>query len=126
MTRDVLVIVADALKTVFEELVKDIGIYMELDGKNVVLIKLVDAMDWVNDGNTILGCKGNSGINDFVDELVVESKNDVTAYKVESDARIIVVCNWETGGLMWDNKWANLIASLTSLINATLILSTWF
>ena len=33
------------VKAVFEELGKYIGIYMELDGKNVVLIKLVDAMD---------------------------------------------------------------------------------
>ena len=47
-----------------------------------------------------------------MDELEVESKNAMTTYRVESVAGIIVVCNWETGGLMWDNKWANLIASL--------------
>ena len=123
----VLDMIADVLKTIFEELGKDVGIYMELDGKNVVLIKLVDAMDWVNDGNTILGCTGNSRMNGFVDELAVDwgydeymilgckgnlginfsvdevavkYKNEVTAYRVEFFAGIIVVCNWETGGLM--------------------------
>ena len=45
MTGDVLVIVADVLKVVLEELGKEVGIYMELVGKNVVLIKLGDAMD---------------------------------------------------------------------------------
>ena len=45
MTGDVLVIVADVLKDVLEELGKEAGIYMELVRKNVVLIKLVDAMD---------------------------------------------------------------------------------
>ena len=82
-------------------------------------------MDWVNEGKTILGYKGNLGINGFVDGLAAESKNEVTAYRVESDIGIIVVCNWETEGLMWDNKWANLIASSMSLISVTLILSIW-
>ena len=74
---------------------------MKLVGnKDVVLIKLVDAVDWVDEGNTILGCKGNLGINCWVDGLAVESKNGVTTYGVESAVGIIVVCNWETGGLM--------------------------
>ena len=93
MTGDVLVIVVDVLKNVFEELGKDVGIYMELAGKNVVLMKLVDAMDWVDEGNTIFGYKGNLGKKGSMDELAVESKNDLTTYKVESDVGIIVVCN---------------------------------
>ena len=39
-------IVADELKAVLEELGKQVGLYMELLGnKDVVLIKLVDAVD---------------------------------------------------------------------------------
>ena len=45
MIGDVLVIIVDVLKAVFEEIGKDVGIYMELAGKNLVLIKLVDVMD---------------------------------------------------------------------------------
>ena len=97
----VLDMVADVLKDVLEELGKEAGIYMELLGnKYVVLIKLVDAVDWVDEGNTIRGCKGSLGINCCVGELRVESKNEVTAYRVESVAGIIVMCDWETGGLM--------------------------
>ena len=95
---------ADVLEDVFEEIGKDVDIYMELDGKNVVLIKLVDAMDWGYDRNKILGCKGNWGIKGSVDELTVESKNEVATYRVEYAAGKIVVCNWETGGLNWDKK----------------------
>ena len=101
-----------------------------------VLMKLVGVVvvyvvDWVNDGNTTLGCKGSSGMNDFVDELavdwgydeymilgykgnsgltssggelIVESINEVVAYRVESDAGKIVVYSWETIGLNWDQK----------------------
>ena len=97
----VLDIVADVLKAVLEELGKEAGIYMELLGnKYVVLIELVDAVDWMDEGNNILGCKGDLGQKFSVDELAVESKNEVTAYRVESVAGIIFVCNWETGGLM--------------------------
>ena len=77
-----------------KELGKDVGIYMELFGnKDVVLIKLVDAVDRVDEGNNILGCKGSLGLNFFVDELAVESKIEVTTYIVESATGIIVVCN---------------------------------
>ena len=49
---------------------------MELLGnKDVVIIKLVDVVDWVDEGNNILGYKGNLGINCSVDELAVGSKN---------------------------------------------------
>ena len=78
---------------------------MELLGnKDVVLIKseckVVDAVDWVDEGNNILGCKGNFEIKWSVDELAEVSINEVTAYKDESVVGIIVVCNWETGGFM--------------------------
>ena len=78
---------------------------MELLGnKYVVLIKseckVVDAVDWVDEGNNILGCKGNLGMKWFVDELAEVSINEVTTYKDESAVGIIVVYNWETGGFM--------------------------
>ena len=41
----VLDMTTDVLKAGFEELGKDVDICMEMDGKNVVLIKLVDAME---------------------------------------------------------------------------------
>ena len=116
------IMIGVVLDMVADELGKEVGIYMELLGnKDVVLIKLVDAVDWVNEGNNILGCKGNLGLNFSVDELAVVSKNEVTAYKAESATGIIVVYNWETGGLMLDNKCANLIASSMSLIFVTLM-----
>ena len=60
----VLDIIADVLKAVLEELGKEAGIYMELLGnKDELLIKLVDAVDGVDVGNNILGCKGNLGKN---------------------------------------------------------------
>ena len=91
MIGEVLDIVADELKVVLEELGKEVGIYMELLGnKNAVLIKLVDVVD---EGNNVLGYKGNLGLNFSVDELAVVSKNEVIAYIVESAAGIIVVCN---------------------------------
>ena len=78
---------------------------MELLGnKDVVLIKydskVVDAVDWVDEGNNILGYKGNLVMKWSIDELVEVSINEVTTYKDESDVGIIVVCNWETGGFM--------------------------
>lgn len=74
---------------------------MELLGnKDVVLIKVMDAVEWMNEGHNILGYKGNLGLNFSVDELAMVSKNEVTAYRVESTTGIIVVCNSKTGGLM--------------------------
>ena len=80
------------------------GMYMELLGNEDDMFRkskgeLMDIVDEVIGGNNTLGCKGNLGINGSVDELVVEFINDVTTYGDESLAGIIVVCNWETGGL---------------------------
>ena len=61
--------------------------------------ELIDIVDEVRGWNSTLGCKGNLGINGSVDELVVEFINDVIAYRNESLAGIIVVWNWDTGGL---------------------------
>ena len=47
----------------------------------------------MNDGKTILVCKGNSGLKGYVGELTVESKNEVAAYRVESAAGKMVVYN---------------------------------
>ena len=75
-----------------------------LGNKEVVLIKsdckVVDVVDWVDEGNNILGCKGNLGMKWSVYELAEVSINEVTSYKDESVVGIIVVCNWETGGFM--------------------------
>ena len=98
-----------------------------------------------------MGCKGSSGINGSVDEIVVdceydeymilwgrgnsglmgswreltaESVNDVAAYRVESDAGKIVVYSSETGGLNLEKKFANLTTSSMSLIFKTLTLFT--
>ena len=69
------------------------------------------AIDWGYDEYMILGCKGNLGLTGSGGELTVESINEVAAYRVESAAGKMVVDNWETGGLNWDKKLANLIAS---------------
>ena len=53
--------------------------------------ELMDIVDEVIGGNNTLGCRGSLGINGSVDELVVEFMNDVTTYKEESLASIIVV-----------------------------------
>ena len=56
---------------------------MELLGnKDVVLIKseckVVDAVDWVDEENNILGCKGNLGMKWFVEGIAEVSINGVT------------------------------------------------
>ena len=80
-------------------------------------------VDWGYDEYMILGCKGNSGLTGSMGELTVESVNEVAAYRVESTAGKTVVCILETGGLHWDKKLANLIASSMYLILVTLTLS---
>ena len=55
--------------------------------------QLMDIVDEVRGRNGALGCKGNLGINGSIYELVVEFINDVTTYRDESLAGIIVVCN---------------------------------
>ena len=63
----VLVTIVDVLKAELEELGKG-------DEKEVVwlVLKVVVVMDLVNDGNNTIGCKGSSGMNGSVDELVVD------------------------------------------------------
>ena len=81
-------------------------------------------VDWGYDEYMILCCRGKSGLICSWGELTIESVNEVAAYRVESDARKTVVYSWETGGLNWDKKLANLTASSMSLIFVTLTLFT--
>ena len=63
-----LITTVDVVKAEIEELGKG-------DEKEVVWlgnIVVVVVIDLVNDGNTTLGCKGSSGMNGSVDELVVD------------------------------------------------------
>ena len=97
--------IADELKIVVEVLGNEIGMYMELLGNEDDVFRKskgepMDIVDEVRGGNSTLGCKGNLGINGSVDELVVEFIYDVTTYKDESLASIIMECNWEPEGLL--------------------------
>ena len=79
--------IVDELKIVFEVLGNEDDVFKKSKGE------LMDIVDEVIGGNNTLGFRDSLGINQSVDELVVEFKNDVTAYRDESLARIIVVCN---------------------------------
>ena len=94
----VLEMIVDELKTVPEVLGSDIGIWVELLGNENDEFaksegKLVGIVDEVDGGKSILGCKGSLGINESMDELGVVFIYDVTTYRDEFAASIIVVCN---------------------------------
>ena len=80
-------LIVDELKIVFEVLGNEDDVFKKSKGE------LMDIVDEVIGGNNTLGCRGNLGINGSVDELVGEFMNDVIAYRDESLAGIIVVCN---------------------------------
>ena len=112
----------EELKDEVEGLGSETELYEELVGNENDVFekvegKLVDEMDVGDEGNNILGGKGNIGLNGSVDWMVVETIYDA------------VVSKWGMESLdVYANNWANSMASSISLRIVTLISSSvsWF